>query len=424
MEFSLQGARLVDATSDLPHGDLTVAGRRIGAVQSPSPPAAVSGPDGLRIDASGATIMPGLIDVHTHGGGGYNLHTADPAEILAFCRWVVSTGVTSFLIGVVGNPGGLPDEQLQAAVHACDESARLSAGAEALGIHLEGPYISEHRRGAHLASWLRLPNAAETEHLLELADGRLRIITVAPELDGAAALMQRMVEARVTVSIGHTDATYDQAREAIRLGATHATHCCNAMRPLHHRDPGPISAIAEAPQVYGELIADGIHVHPAMMRLLIKLLGPQRTIVITDALAGAGITEGTFEFNGQHASVVNGVARLDDGTITGSVLTMDQALRNVVEMTGIALSDAVGMLTRNPAQAAGAAARKGLLAPGYDADLVLFDSALTLQATIRGGLLVYATDEWRERLAGIPAALPEPIGAASGGAGAAVADSD
>jgi N-acetylglucosamine-6-phosphate deacetylase len=196
------------------------------------------------------------------------------------------------------------------------------------------------------------------------------------------------------------------------------------MRPLHHRDPGPISAIAEAPQVYGELIADGIHVHPAMMRLLVKLLGPQRTIVITDALAGAGIMEGTFEFNGQHASVINGVARLDDGTITGSVLTMDQALRNMVEMTGVALSDAVGMLTHNPAQAAGVAARKGLLASGYDADLVLFDSALTLQATIRDGTLVYATDEWRARLAGIPTALPEPIVAVPIPPGAATADSD
>jgi N-acetylglucosamine-6-phosphate deacetylase len=290
--------------------------------------------------------------------------------------------------------------------------ARDTAGAEALGIHLEGPYVSADRRGAHLASWLRTPDPAETERLLDLAAGCLRIITLAPELDGAAALIRRMVEAGVTVSIGHTDATYEQAREAIRLGATHATHCCNAMRPLHHRDPGPISAIVEAPQVSGELIADGIHVHPAMMRLLVKLLGPERTIVITDALAGAGVGEGAFEFNGQHASVVHGVARLDDGTITGSVLTMDQALRNVVRMTGVSLSDAIGMLTRNPARAAGAANRKGQLAAGYDADLLLFDRALTLQATIRGGVLVYATDEWREWMAGIPTTLAEPVGAA------------
>jgi N-acetylglucosamine-6-phosphate deacetylase len=270
---------------------------------------------------------------------------------------------------------------------------------------------------------------------MELADGRLRIITLAPELDGAAALIRRMVKAGVTVSVGHTDATYEQAWEAIRLGVTHATHCCNAMRPLHHREPGPIGAIAEASQVSGELIADGLHVHPAMMRLLVKLLGPERAIVITDALAGAGVAEGAFEFNGQRASVVHGVAQLDDGTITGSVLTMDQALRNVVQMTGVSLSEAVGMLTRNPARAAGASQRKGRLAAGYDADLLLFDGALTLQATIRGGALVYATNEWRERLAGIPAALPkaalpEPVAAvpaqldASAGAPPVIGDGD
>jgi N-acetylglucosamine-6-phosphate deacetylase len=415
MEFTLRGARLVDAVSDLPQVDLIVGDRQIRAIQpsasdaDTAPPPQEGPPTAAQIDASGMILMPGFVEVHTHGGGGYNLHTSDPMEIRAYARWVVSTGVTSFLVGVVGNPGGLPEEQLRAAAGACAEGERDPSAAEALGIHLEGPYISEHRRGAHLASWLRVPNSAETERLLELAGGRLRIITLAPELDGASALIRRMVEAQVTVSIGHTDATYDQAREAILLGATHMTHCCNAMRPLHHRDPGPLCAVAEADEVYGELIADGIHVHPAMMRLIAKLLGPERTIVITDALAGAGVPDGTFEFNGQRATVVDGVARLDDGTITGSVLTMDQALRNVVQWTGISLTDAVGMLTRNPARAAGTAGHKGRLAAGYDADLLLFDPDLTLQATIRGGVLVYATDAWRERLSGIPSALPEPV---------------
>jgi N-acetylglucosamine-6-phosphate deacetylase len=406
MEFTLHGARLVDGMSDQRQADLSIAGQRIRAVKSPAEDAATL-LHGRRthIDATGLIITPGFIDVHTHGGGGYNLHSTDATEIQNFAHWTPSTGVTSFLIGVVGVPTGLPEAELRAAVEATHATKRKPKGAEALGIHLEGPYINTLRRGAHQAVWLRVPNAAETERLLALADGQLRIITVAPELAGAAALIQRMTAAGVRVSVGHTDATYEQALAAIKLGVTHATHCCNAMRSLHHRDPGPLAAIAESPQVYAELIADGVHVHPAMFRLLVKVFGPQRTIVITDALAGAGVPDAVFDFNGQRASVVGGVAQLDDGTITGSVLTMDQALRNVLEFTGIPLQEAVGMLTINPARAAGVADRKGLLAPGYDADILIFDAALTLQAAVRGGAFVYATEEWLERLSSVSAPL-------------------
>jgi N-acetylglucosamine-6-phosphate deacetylase len=179
---------------------------------------------------------------------------------------------------------------------------------------------------------------------------------------------------------------------------THLTHCFNAMRPIHHRDPGPIAAVAQSPQVRGELIADGVHVHPAAMDVLLKLLGPGRTIVVTDALAGAGLTDARFEFAGQPAEVISGAARLADGTLTGSVLTMDQVLRNMLQMTRISLKEAVGTLTFNPAQAAHASERKGRLQSGYDADLLIFDAALTLQATICRGRVAYATERWYERL--------------------------
>ncbi|HEY7019863.1 MAG TPA: N-acetylglucosamine-6-phosphate deacetylase [Ktedonobacterales bacterium] len=399
MEYILQGARLVDCMRDQRQGDLVMRGSRIRLVRDHVASAIPPRHDKrTRINMSGMIVMPGFIDVHTHGGGGHNLHTADAREIQDFARWAPSTGVTSFLIGVVGVPDGLPEAELRAAVEATHATKGRPEGAEALGIHLEGPYINTLRRGAHQTSWLRMPNAKETERLLALANGHLRIITVAPELAGAEALIQRMIAAGVRVSLGHTDANYEQAVAAIDLGVTHATHCCNAMRALHHRDPGPLPAIVEAPQVYGEIIADGVHVHPAMLRLLIKLLGPERSVVITDALAGAGVPDAIFEFNGQRVSVIGGVAQFDDGTITGSVLTMDQALRNVLAMTGLSLQEAVGMLTANPARAAGVGDRKGLLAPGYDADILIFDASLTLQATMRGGVFVWATDEWLERL--------------------------
>ena len=393
MRFTLHDARLIDATSDIAHSDITVVGTQIHALSHPGD---VAGEQGNIIDASDMLVVPGFIDVHTHGGGGYNLHTTDADEIRGYARWAPETGVTSFLIAVVGVPDSMPEKQLRTAVEALQSR---TAGAEPLGIHLEGPYISVARRGAHPTSWLRVPNESETEQLLALADGHLHLITLAPELPGATAMIRRLVDAGITVSMGHTDVTYEQAQEAIQLGITHVTHCFNAMRPLLHRAPGPLAAAAKAHGVYGEVIADGVHVHPAAVNALVKLLGPERTILITDALAAAGVPDVSFDFAGQPATVIHGAARLADGTITGSILTLDQALRNILQMTEVTLPQAVGMLTLNPARAAQVSHRKGRLQAGYDADLLIFDSSLTLQATFCCGAVAFARKEWQERLA-------------------------
>jgi N-acetylglucosamine-6-phosphate deacetylase len=387
MQLALRHARLVDAETDHADSALTIDDTLI---------ADGSAADVQALDLSGYLVTPGFVDVHTHGGGGFNLHTTDSAEIGAYAQWAPSTGTTAFLIGVVGVPHALPEAQLQAAVVAIDTRAAAPA-AEALGIHLEGPYMSVERRGAHDPSWLRLPDPTETTALLELTRGWLRLVTLAPELPGAYAMVEALAAAGVRVSIGHTDASYAQAREGIAHGITHATHCFNAMRPLQHREPGALGAIVEADAVMGELIGDGVHVHPAAMRIMLRALGPERTIIVTDALSCAGLPDAIFTFAGQTARVIDGVARLADGTITGSVLTMDQALRNLVELVGVPLHQAVGMLTRNPARSASAAQRKGRLLPGYDADLLIFDAALQLQATICRGALAWATPEWRAR---------------------------
>ncbi len=386
MQLTLRNARLVDASGES-HGDLLLSGATLVDNTTEA--------GGQDLDLEGALVTPGFVDVHTHGGGGYNLHTTDPDEIREYARWAPSSGTTGFLVGVVGVPGGIPEAQL----HAATEVVRTPGpGAEPLGIHLEGPYINPERRGAHDPAWLRLPNEQETEHILEITAGCLALVTVAPELPGADRMIQRLVEAGVTVSIGHTDATYEQARDAIPLGITHATHCFNAMRPLLHREPGALGAVIEASTVQGELIGDGVHVHPAAMRALIGALGPARTVVVTDALCAAGLPDATLTFAGQDARVVDGVARLSDGTITGSVLTMDQALRNLVSLAGVSLPDAVGMLGLNPARSARAARRKGRLQPGFDADLLIFDEDLTLQAAICRGKLAWASPPWQQKL--------------------------
>jgi N-acetylglucosamine-6-phosphate deacetylase len=261
--------------------------------------------------------------------------------------------------------------------------ARPPDGARSLGLHLEGPYLNVEKKGAQPAAALHLPDLGELEEYL--AAGPVKKITLAPELEGAEALARRAVEKGVRVSLGHTNADYEQTRAAIAWGATHASHTFNAMRGLHHRQPGATGAILTSDEVYAEIIADFVHIHPAIVDLVVRAKGGERTVLVSDAVRATGLPDGSYEFGGQKVTLREGVCRLADGTLAGSTLALDQALRNVMSATGLSLVEALPMATRVPAASIGMADEIGSLAPGYRADVVLLDAELRVVMTLVGG---------------------------------------
>jgi N-acetylglucosamine-6-phosphate deacetylase len=375
----LQGANVLTQTS-LQKADVLLDGPLIARV-APS----IDAESAEVHDLTGLTLAPGFIDVHVHGGGGFSLLSDDPAQFAGYSRWVASRGVTSFLATICAADIEHGIRYAKAAAEArCN-------GAELLGINFEGPFVSGERRGALPKSWLIQPDRSVFDELL--ASAPVKLMTVAPELDGAFALIDAAVVAGVRVSVGHTDASHDIAKRAFDAGAAHVTHAFNAMRPLHHRDPGPIGAAVDVQGVTVEVIADGVHLHPATVRLLVEALGIDRTCLITDAVTPAGLASGTFRIGREEAVLDDGSIRLPDGTIAGSAATMDAVVRNVIEWGVASVGDALNMASAVPATAAGVSECKGQIAAGYDADLVVLSEDLAVRETWVGGRRVYTCEE-------------------------------
>jgi N-acetylglucosamine-6-phosphate deacetylase len=333
--------------------------------------------------------VPGFIDIHVHGGGGFSLATRDPGEIEAHARWVVSHGVTSFLPTICA--GGF-EEGLEFMRTAARAAGSVNAGANVLGINSEGPFVNPERRGALPSAWISPPSAQGFERVVDAAEGQLRMMTLAPELPGAIEGLKQAITRGTKVSVGHTDAEYETACRAFDEGASHVTHAFNAMRPFHHRDPGPVLAAIDSPDVTLEVIADGVHLHPATVRWLVEAAGPGRVALITDAVPPAGLDSGVFQLAGQEAQLTEGRMLLPDGTIAGGAQTMDQIIRNVVEWQAADLPSAVRMASTVPARVLSLDDSKGRIAPGYDADLVALDPNLEVVATWVQGRLVYRRD--------------------------------
>lgn len=377
----LTGARIARPSGVVERGRITVEGGRITAVHSRDADLAEDrGADAL--DLTGHLVVPGFVDMHVHGGGGGSFSSADPGE----CMTVVEThrrhGTTSMVASTV--TGELSELARQAGV-----LAELVQQGELAGIHFEGPFISPQRCGAHQPGLLRDPDPSDVRKLLDAAHGTTAMMTVAPELPGGLASVRLLADAGVIAAVGHTDSSYDAARQAIDAGATVATHLFNAMPPLGHRAPGPVAALLEDERITVELINDGTHLHPAMLQLAVREAGNGRVAFITDAMGAAGMDDGMYPLGPMQVEVRDGVARISDGptagSIAGSTLTLDRAFQRAVLVDGLTVDQAVQALSATPARLLGIDDRTGSLAAGKDADLVVLDAAFALVGVMRRG---------------------------------------
>ncbi|MBO9308399.1 MAG: N-acetylglucosamine-6-phosphate deacetylase [Chloroflexi bacterium] len=343
-------------------------------------------PDAQRIDGAGGYLAPAFIDLHVHGGHGFDTMDATPEALRGMARFLAAHGVANFLATTVT----ASREAITAALRNIAECIGAQPdGATLLGAHLEGPYINVKARGAQPAEHVRLAAPAEYAEWLALTLNAIRQVIVAPEFEANVAFMAACAERGILISIGHTQASYEQALDAVRRGARQTTHTFNAMTGLHHRALGVVGAALTCDLLTCELIADNHHVHPAVMALLVRLKGAQGVIAVTDAIRAAGMSEGQSELGGQIVYVRSGKATLSDGTLAGSLLTMDAALRNLQAATGLGVEALMPIFSANAARQLGLAHRKGSLRVGYDADLVLLDSALRVQMTFAEGRPIY-----------------------------------
>jgi N-acetylglucosamine-6-phosphate deacetylase len=345
-------------------------------------------PEPFDIDARDALLLPGFVDIHVHGGAGRAVMEGTPEALNAVAAHLARHGVTGFLSTTITASW---EDQL-AALHTVANVMRSTEngrnGAAVLGCHLEGPYINPKRKGAQPGQFILMPDVEDFQRKVGDLLPFVKIVTLAPEMPGALDLVRFLVAHDIVASIGHTDATFDEIGAAIEAGARHVTHCFNAMTQLGSREPGVVGAALSRSELTAELIWDNVHVHPASCCALIHAKKADGVVLISDGIPGAGMAEG-YEFSLGDLPVVvhDGTARLPDGTLAGSILTLEKAFANAHAFT---LSERSAMSSRNAALALGLGDRKGLLAPGFDADLVLLNSDGSVRHTFVAGRCVYS----------------------------------
>jgi N-acetylglucosamine-6-phosphate deacetylase len=364
------------------HGAVLAEGGRIAEI---GPVGSVRRPAGARvIDAAGQALVPGFVELQFNGGFGDDF-TDDPSTIWRVAEKLTRYGVTSFLPTIITSP---LEKIAQGQTVVTGGRPPGFRGARPLGLHVEGPFLNEAKKGAHNPKYLRAPDAAAVASWSP-ATG-IRLVTMAPELPGALDVISALSSRGVLVSVGHSNATFDQAVAAFDAGARYGTHLFNAMSALGHRDPGVPGALLADPRPTVGIIADGVHTHRSVVRLAWQALGAMRMNLVTDAMAALGMPAGRHLLGDFEVVVDATGARLSDGTLAGSILSLDQALRNLIDFTGCALAEALPTLTMTPARAIGLGDERGRLGAGYIADMVLLTADLRVSATIAEGAVAYA----------------------------------
>lgn len=341
------------------------------------------------VDGNHQYALPGFIDGHIHGAAGADTMDATQESLHNMADWLPNEGTTTFLATTITQD----NEAIEAALEQIHLFTNQAGEAELIGVHLEGPFVNPVKAGAQPLAHIRKPDTELFRKWQKLSGDKIKVVTLAPECDEDYELTQLLASEQITASAGHTDSSFQQIKDAAEQGISQLTHLCNQMNGIHHRDVGAVGAGFLLPTLRSELIADGIHVAPEMLRLIYQNVGAERLILITDSLRGKGLEDGTYDLGGQAVTVKEGKALLPDGTLAGSMLQMKDAVRNMATFADVSVADIVMMTAENPAKQYGIYDRKGSLAIGKDADIVLLDDQLTLQATYCRGILAYQKEE-------------------------------
>ena len=376
----ITNCRLYDASDDAESTSILIENGTITQIGQINPPASCN-----TLDAQGRIAAPGFIDVHIQGAGGADVLDATPEALKAIAQTCARFGATSFLATTVFKP----EQKNQHLTVSADHVGRDLGGANLLGIHLEGPFISMQKKGMIQPDCICPASMQVLDEILDITNGQLKMMTIAPELPDCSQLTKRLIDSSVIASFGHSSATYEQTIEGFNAGISHVTHLFNAMPSLHHRAPGPLAAIFQTKHITAQLIPDGVHIHPSVVKLAYDTLGPNRTIPITDGMQALGLGDGKFIYNGIEYESKNGTARYEDGTLIGTALGLSQLLERLTSFTGCPFESAIKAVTQKTAELLGIEDKKGSIAPGKDADLVLLDRNYSVYTTIVAGKIVF-----------------------------------